>query len=587
MKNTRRKISPPKKRLNQEGLYKYTSIIRRQNNESLSTPCLDPDILLGPLLSVNKIDVQSNAVRRCKTPRYPSIKQNEINSNFLERKKKLVEVYKVKSSAGKAKPRLITTKSHIVHLRNEHRVLVKNKNSEHITNLTDKQVQTPNSSKSFMSETTLKTEEKKVNNNKKQATKKSRTNFNKPLDVIIEKHTRIKIPIVEENAESKKVATKNSKLYITSKKNQVVNFEALAIIEAAPERLKQKSRPIFLSKDKYEFEIAEGNNSQLVRKCFECRSHWKEIPTFSNVFNYKWEPISKGIRFELLSKGYQRQMVNHLEGHFEISAKDGLLRNLISYCEGNKQNVFNYIPLAFELDIDSPSYPANYDKFITCYSILNSYSTSVNSPDKMEMAYKWIDKKLTRVAFTVDKRLTYYSRAKISRTQFAGKNLWMLKPTGCNRGRGVSVIDTLKKLESLITLYSNEPLAIPLAKGNTKKYLPTIEIDSSLKTSQLDVSNVRSFIIQKYIERPLLIHQRKFDIRVWVLVTHEMRVYFFKEGYLRTSSELYSTDSETVNNRNIHLTNNAIQKFGNKYGQFEDGNQLSFNKFQVLLFLIT
>ena len=29
-----------------------------------------------------------------------------------------------------------------------------------------------------------------------------------------------------------------------------------------------------------------------------------------------------------------------------------------------------------------------------------------------------------------------------------------------------------------------------------------------------------SFVIQKYMEKPLLFHGRKFDIRVWVLVNH-------------------------------------------------------------------
>lgn len=43
-------------------------------------------------------------------------------------------------------------------------------------------------------------------------------------------------------------------------------------------------------------------------------------------------------------------------------------------------------------------------------------------------------------------------------------------------------------------------------------------------------------MIQKYIEKPLLIDQRKFDIRLWVLVTHDLKCYMFEEGYIRMSS---------------------------------------------------
>ena len=59
-----------------------------------------------------------------------------------------------------------------------------------------------------------------------------------------------------------------------------------------------------------------------------------------------------------------------------------------------------------------------------------------------------------------------------------------------------------------------------------------------------------------------------------------MNCYYFKEGYLRTSSEDYSIEENTFTDSCIHLTNNAIQKEGKTYGKYEKGNQLSFEYFQ-------
>lgn len=60
-----------------------------------------------------------------------------------------------------------------------------------------------------------------------------------------------------------------------------------------------------------------------------------------------------------------------------------------------------------------------------------------------------------------------------------------------------------------------------------------------------------------------------------------MRAYWYEEGYLRTSCEEFDLKDPT--NQYIHLTNDAIQKYADDYGKYENGNKLSFSEFQRYL----
>lgn len=67
-------------------------------------------------------------------------------------------------------------------------------------------------------------------------------------------------------------------------------------------------------------------------------------------------------------------------------------------------------------------------------------------------------------------------------------------------------------------------------------------------------------VIQRYVERPLLVRRKKFDLRQWILVTHTspLTVWGFSQCYVRFAGADWSL--ERLEDRFAHLCNYSVQK---------------------------
>ena len=320
----------------------------------------------------------------------------------------------------------------------------------------------------------------------------------------------------------------------------------------------------------FKFFVGKGNNSRLVARCLASRSWWSQVESIAEAqFAWtQWKDKEFLQRFKVMEL-----KPGALTAPKAPTAPCQLLSPVPFTTEINQFRPVEIDDLGFQIIRNSASYVQMETKELdpcdlTLYNKLefNQHLSNKKGLFKsLKKYYQVLGKnvfdyipitfhvKNTENDLDFEEFVESFMEIESSKKNL---NLWIIKPgENSNRGQGICVAGNLDQIKALVS-----PQIDPLS------------------------GKLRTYIIQKYIEKPLLIHKRKFDIRCYALVTSIngiIQAYSYADGYLRTTSTEYST--KDISNNLIHLTNDAIQKYSEEYGKFEDGNKLSYKDFQRYL----
>ena len=336
-----------------------------------------------------------------------------------------------------------------------------------------------------------------------------------------------------------------------------------------------------------------------------------------------------------------KQIVNHFENHSCISNKANLFMNMMDYCEQRKISVFKYLPLTIVFDLntldntnneklikklerlkklvnkDEINFTKKYEdigkyfkeeEFLEEKKRRNEILKEINKKNKILYYVKEVEeysiddnnnfdrkyflyrdyfgkvKLKEKIETKLRNNLTSYTRnserqkfmdkyigtntvIELPDTHSSGKNKWLIKAIDLCQGKCIKVINNFEKMIQILNKFK---------KGVSYDFTNDNKDNSDNKPKE-PLYHCDKIIIQKYIEKPLLYKGRKCDMRVWVLVTYDLNVYFFKEGHLKTCSISFDINSE---NAYSHITNYSFQKYNENFQKYEKGNEVPFYQFQ-------
>jgi Tubulin-tyrosine ligase family len=347
----------------------------------------------------------------------------------------------------------------------------------------------------------------------------------------------------------------------------------------------------------YYFRVKKGNNHEMIERIISNRTWWKKEPSIKkqaatksacNV-QFQWWMVNRSLNFcssKIAHESYlTKKSCNRFSHAFELSDKDNLLRNLWYYGQRTKTDIFQHIPLTFSFRMKEHHFTEDIQDFARLF-LAEERGVAIEEIVPIKMIFsEEIQKELPiyyefnckfPVPCKVERKYKNPVYSQIEKTSefFNGKNFWILKPSGCDRGKGVEIVRSLDELNSFLSMYVEGYNMSEYVKMN---YDDDDVVSPSMKEGAMVDGLARrtlisKFVIQKYMERPALFKGYKFDIRAHAMFTQDNSLYVFRNSFVRICSLPYDLDK---NNYFGHLCNTSVNMKSNNFGNLVIGNQMS------------
>jgi hypothetical protein len=153
------------------------------------------------------------------------------------------------------------------------------------------------------------------------------------------------------------------------------------------------------------------------------------------------------------------------------------------------------------------------------------------------------------------------------------KTIWIAKISHGAKGRGIVLIRPPG---------DERAAAAATAAAGSAASSSSIARTASQFLADLDrSSDANPWVVQLYVDNPMLLSGRKFDLRAWVLLTPRLDIMLYREGVARMCSVPYSNDDFSVFG---HISNHCLQVQSADFGKgLSKTNELAWTELDQLL----